>query len=76
MKVQKISSNVLESVTKKLCVASRQHCTTTNHIRPYQVIGYMKMLKGFSTFFGNRLILQLRVKQLGFTVFEYIQTIF
>jgi len=35
------------------------------------------VLKGCSTFFGNRLILPLpRVKQLSFTIFECIQLIF
>jgi len=34
-------------------------------------------LKGYSTFFGNRLIYHSpRVKQLSFTVFECIQSIF
>jgi len=34
-------------------------------------------VKGYSTFFGNRLILPLpRVKQLSFTVFACIETIF
>jgi len=40
---------------------------------------YNMHLKGYSTFFGNRLILQYnspRVKQLSFTIFESIQLIF